>query len=675
MKKSLIHLFAAVALLGITSCVDVPELPYPTPGDDDNPVVSGSLPFTSASLNDFTVQTIKGTPWSLGSSYAKASGYDNNSKVTTATQTWLVSPAINTTMTGTEGIVINFEYVLRYVKSSTDINGYHRLLASTDYDGDVTTATWSNLGFAPVESPTQDWTFYSATPIGLPESLWNEEKVYFAFYFECDGSNSTTWEVNTFSVAEGKADIPDPPTGDDDPQTLPYTQKFETDFGAYTTHSVSGSQEWVIDYKTAKMTGYVAPDYFANEDWLISPRINLTTVSEAHVAMVYIARYFGDIDNEITVWATEGGKESWTQLTDAKFREGSDWITFKNIQFDLGAFVGKQVQIAVKYVSTDSKAGTIEIQSITVAQGKADNSGGDDDDPPVGDEYTVAQVIAANNPGTKGWVKGYIVGTVKDGSTKYEDATFSTDNASQTNLLLADDADCTDRTLCIPVQLPSGNVRTSLNLKDNAGNYKKFVYLYGSLEKYFGVPGLKSVTEFSFDGTGGGGGDDTGGSDPATLPYTADFTKGACDFKAQDLELTGGLTYVWAQSASYGWKASAYKNGNQAAESWLVSPVIDLTSATAPVMTVNHALNYLSGATATDFVNICISTDYTDDATKATWSTLTVPTWPAGTDWNFIDSGDISLLAFAGKKVTVALHYKSTTATAPTWEVKSLSVK
>lgn len=627
MKKSLINLFAALALLGFAACVDVPELPYPTPGDDTYPTVTGSLPFTSNSLNDFTVQTITGNGWSLGSSYAKASGYADN--VTTATQTWLVSPAINTTMQGTEGIVINFNYVLRYVKSSTDVNGYHRVMASTDYAGDVTTATWTNLGFAPVESATQDWTFYAATPVALPETLWNEEKVYIAFYFECTDANSTTWELKELTITEGKIDGFIPPT--------PPVDVVEATIEEFNAAPVSTSVWYQL---TGTVGSLKAGDVFGNFD-----------LSDA-TGSVYV---YG-------LLAEKGGAQrKFQELIAATGLAAGDKIT---IIGQRGDYNGK-VEVLNAYL----------MQIVEKGQG----GDGGDTTPPVDGKYTVAQVIAAGNPATQAWVKGYIVGSVPDKS--YSSATFTADGASQTNLLLADDANCTDANKCIPVQLPAGSIRTSLNLLDNPSNLGKFIYLYGSLEKYFGVPGLKNVTDYNYDGNGGGndggndGGNAGGGTDPAMLPYTADFTKSACNFKAQDVELTGGLTYVWAQSASYGWKASAYKITNQAAESWLVSPTIDLTSTTSPVMTVNHVLNYLSGATATDFVNICVSTDYTDDATKATWTNLTVPTWPSGADWNFVDSGDISLSAFAGKKVTVALHYKSTTATAPTWEVKSLSVK
>ena len=64
-------------------------------GDNPNPGPGGDnvIPYTSKSLKEgFTVQTEVGAGWSLGSSYAKATGYNGTS--TDASKTWLVSPEI-----------------------------------------------------------------------------------------------------------------------------------------------------------------------------------------------------------------------------------------------------------------------------------------------------------------------------------------------------------------------------------------------------------------------------------------------------------------------------------------------------------------------------------------------------------------------------------------------------
>ena len=184
--------------------------PGPTPGPDE----PYTLPYTSANLRDgFTTQTRDGGPaWSLGNTYAKATGYDSGSKTTTATETWLITPAINTTVETNDECWIDFDYVLRYVGSGTDVKGFHKVLVSTDYDGDMTTATWTDLGFEPVESATKDWTFYAAKSIYIPEEFMNKEKVYFAFRFECTSENSTTWELKNLSIHQGQNEEPDDPT-------------------------------------------------------------------------------------------------------------------------------------------------------------------------------------------------------------------------------------------------------------------------------------------------------------------------------------------------------------------------------------------------------------------------------------------------------------------------------
>lgn len=109
--------------------------------------------------------------------------------------------------------------------------------------------------------------------------------------------------------------------------------------------------------------------------------------------------------------------------------------------------------------------------------------------------YNVTAALEVGKDGEKVsgvYVKGIIVGYVS-GST-ISGAKFSTDDATDTNLLIAASADETNIKNCMPIQLPKGDIRTYLNLADNAGNYQKEVILYGDIEKYFSVTGLKTVT-------------------------------------------------------------------------------------------------------------------------------------------------------------------------------------
>lgn len=92
----------------------------------------------------------------------------------------------------------------------------------------------------------------------------------------------------------------------------------------------------------------------------------------------------------------------------------------------------------------------------------------------------------------KAWVKGEISGYYNN--SKYF---AGTEGAVASNLAIS--AGETN----VPVALPSGSqVRTNLNLKDNATNLGKTVWVYGTIEKYFSVAGVKNVTDYSWDGEG-----------------------------------------------------------------------------------------------------------------------------------------------------------------------------
>ncbi|WP_051220286.1 choice-of-anchor J domain-containing protein [Prevotella sp. AGR2160] len=205
MKKLFYTLMVlAMTALTFTSCDDVP-MPYDQPNTNPNtPTAGNALPYSDTNLKDWTVVTKAGTPWSLGNSYAKATGYESSSKTTTATETWLVSPKINLT-TSENAAYISFDNVIRYVKNATDINN-HELYISTD------STNWTKLDYKPVESATQDWTFYAASPIQIPAEFINKE-VYIAFKFTCGSDNSTTWELQNFTITPGTASTtPDTPT-------------------------------------------------------------------------------------------------------------------------------------------------------------------------------------------------------------------------------------------------------------------------------------------------------------------------------------------------------------------------------------------------------------------------------------------------------------------------------
>lgn len=148
-----------------------------------------------------------------------------------------------------------------------------------------------------------------------------------------------------------------------------------------------------------------------------------------------------------------------------------------------------------------------------VAQGnylvslKSSGSGGGGGDTPSGDigtesnPYTVSAALAkyAEAGTTQNvYVKAYIVGWV-EGQAYAEGVKFNADATVKSNILIAESASETDATKCMPVQLPTGAVRNGVNLQENAGNFKKEILLYGNIDKYFSVGGIKSTSYAKID--------------------------------------------------------------------------------------------------------------------------------------------------------------------------------
>lgn len=140
------------------------------------------------------------------------------------------------------------------------------------------------------------------------------------------------------------------------------------------------------------------------------------------------------------------------------------------------------------------------------------------------------------------------------------------------------------------------------------------------------------------------------------------------DFVVEDKMLSEGLSYVWTWSGSYGMKASAFVNDtNLPSESWLISPVIDLSQLTSATLTFQQAGNFFSDMQAD--CSVLVSTDRQD------WTPLTVEGWPEGNSWTFYDS-TANLSAYAGQsQVYIAFRYTSSDIKAGTWEVRNVVVE
>lgn len=284
--------------------------------------------------------------------------------------------------------------------------------------------------------------------------------------------------------------------------------------------------------------------------------------------------------------------------------------------------------------------------------------------------FTVSDVLNGATASGNAFVKGFIVGWV-DGQKIAEGATFTTPASSASNILLADKPDEKNVANCIPVQLVAQSaIRAAVNLKDNPQNLGKSLKLEGALEKYFGVAGVKAPTDnYTLDGADAPVVPDT----PTGDAIYSGLAEGAAsiDWTFNDVKLGEGMTYVWSWKEYNGkhyLNASGYmSNAAQTCEAWAVSPAIDLTGKTKVSVSFDHAAKFQT--TLRTFCGF-----YVREAGKTDWTKLEIPTWPEAGAWTFVNSGAISLDAFAGKKIELAFKYESNSSGADTWEIKNLKV-
>lgn len=103
---------------------------------------------------------------------------------------------------------------------------------------------------------------------------------------------------------------------------------------------------------------------------------------------------------------------------------------------------------------------------------------------------------ARASAGRKGvWVLGFIVGG--DLSSSGSAMTTEPPFAKDTHFAIAARSSTTAKASCMSVELKKGEMRDALNLVSNPGLKGRAVYLKGDIvESYFGIPGIKNVTQY-----------------------------------------------------------------------------------------------------------------------------------------------------------------------------------
>ena len=435
--------------------------------------------------------------------------------------------------------------------------------------------------------------------------------------------------------------------------------------------------------KYYKASSFVNKVNYASESWLVSDEIDLAKANNPVMSFNAAMNFLGKdkfVDHLVlkvsTNYTDNVTTATWTDLAFDNTGLGTSW-TFKLISnIDLSAFKGQKIHIAFQYKGTTTCAPTFEFRNLKIKEAKYWDVCLFRETPE--NEISTASLSRASRAAGDANTTGLYV---YDGTAKAWKAYSVKDDAAEVVVLQPEDyAQIGAEFIAKPILYLPTILQNKLPFA-NAG--QKAVVIYNKAKE------TPAAVEYTYSKEGWAASKEyktqtsvflltENGYEAQANTYLNETLLGdEGGFKAFDIALTG-VSYVWKNDATYGWKGSAFASKtNYAAESWLVSSAINLTEAMDPVLTFQEALNFLGGNKLEDFIQFKVSTDFDgEDVSGATWEDLELNAdqRSTGDTWSFVTVGPCSLASYIGHNIHLAIKYKSTDVCAPTYEIKNIVI-
>ncbi|MCD4694701.1 MAG: choice-of-anchor J domain-containing protein, partial [Bacteroidales bacterium] len=448
--------------------------------------------------------------------------------------------------------------------------------------------------------------------------------------------------------------------------TLEY-ENFDDSWGNWTPISVVGSQTWTrdntygINYTPcAQVSGYDDENYYENEDWLISPSLNLNNYQSEILNFQNAQNYTGaDLELKVSTDYNGGGdpnSATWTNLSYSMSSGGFTWTSSGDV--DLSGFEGNAVYVAFFFTSTNDGSATWELDEISI----------------TGEEDYVVQPEPTNYPQEFGgtglgldvelaWLES-TGAQLPDGYIIYagnsEDLPVPADG-----IPIQDDSDLSDGQAAVNV--PYGE--SSFTFSQGTQPYSTY---YFSIYPY---TNYGTDRNYKNDGTA-----------PTAMALTTDYIEEIIEeegFNASwgNWELVNVLGFLeWDRLNQYGpdntncAQMSGYDfptTTNYENDDWLISPNLNFDSYEKGFIVFQNAMKY-SGP---DLL-LKVSNNYSElgDPYSATWTTFPFYESPGGDEWIWVNSGNIDISDMLSSSVHVAFHFTSTTSSSSTWELDNIKI-
>lgn len=338
-----------------------------------------------------------------------------------------------------------------------------------------------------------------------------------------------------------------------------------------------------------------------------------------------------------------------------KYGNLTDHPELKGVQIWINGTTGKVR--AMSGLETTGRSDAFRILGVTIPD-DGDTAGSI----PTGDgsetsPYNPTQVVGFGTSANEAnkWVKGYIVGYVDGTSQNYADENntfFKAPATVATNVLIATTPDEKNWKNCCVVNLPTGEIRKAINLLDNPSNLGKVVSVYGTIRKYFAMPGVRDLTKYILDGSGSG---DTPTPGNPVTSLDESFAAGSCPSGWTVKNVSGNKDWFFSSFSGVTFAACSAYNGTTSDgqfESWLITPAIDINNVTNKVFSFKSMVGYTGNGTLEVF-----AMNSADPATATlTKLNANIPQ-PTGSWGDWTESGDLSLASLSGT-VYIGFRYK-----------------
>lgn len=557
----------------------------------------------------------------------------------------MFTPALN--LSGVDGVTVTFSHTHNYAANpSTD----YTLWVTDDYKGSYDATTWQQLTISPYGT-NSDWTFVNVT-MDVPLAYVGANTV-FCFRYTSTADKNGTWEVKNLRITTSCEGVTAPPV------VLP-----EIGDGRLKV-CAQNLQNYYYNYNTGR--GNYTPEEFADKthkivDAMLWLNADIYAFCELEAKPIILQQLADSMnirtEDKPYVAVTDEIDEDWDSEYNNNLKSG--FIYRKDKVKTIGAshpatsaaYYKKVLRIQVFEELESHERFTLSMNHFKAKDSSDDEGNG-------------KRVTNANQ--------------LLQGLQDY---------ALDPDILILGDLNCQVDEEPLEIIEEAGYVEQLLKYNSgayshcyNGGELIDHVYANASMEDQITGAGLFHIsTGCGADATNNAG-HRYSDHDPymvainlaSTHPTECEpmqvsyLPTGASDLGAMTAVSVSGQ-WFWRYQSSYG--ATCQDRGG---EDWLLTPVYDLSKAGSVTLAFDHTINNANNMTTQQ--TLWVTGDFSS-VEESEWMQLTIPTYPAGTNWTFVNTSVDVPLSALGANTVFGFKYDvpADAAKNTTWEIKNLSI-